>query len=91
MDARYEDANADRVVFHVTAEASCWLRKTFVLLRMAEVKSDVSVNCGAVEGMLGGAVTVMVWTLTESGAGAGEALEGTSSTEASNPRRLGGR
>lgn len=91
MDPRYAVANAARVGFHVTLGASCWLRKAFVLLRMAEVKSAVSVNCGAVEGMLGAAVTVMACKLAESGAGAGEALVGDSNTEASNPRRVGGR
>lgn len=91
MEARYEDANAERVLFHVTAEALCWLRKTFVLLRIAEVKKSLFVNCGAVEGMLGGAVTVMIWMFAESGVGAGEALVGPSRTEVSKPRRLDGR
>lgn len=58
---------------------------------MAEVKSEVTVNCGAVEGMLGGAVTVIIWTWAESGVGAGEALVGASRNEVSKPRRLGGR
>lgn len=93
IDARYEDAYVDKVWFHITAEALCSFRKKFVLLRIAEVKSAVSVNCGAVEAMLGGAVMVMVWTCTESGAGAGagEAVVGARRTEASKPRRLVGR
>lgn len=91
MEDRYEDANAERVLFHVTAEALCWLRKTFVLFRIAEVKRAVFVNSGAVEGMLGGAVTVMIWMFAESGAGAGDALAGATRTQASKPRRLDGR
>ena len=92
MEARYDDANAERVLFHATTEALCSRRKEFVLLRTAEVKIAVYVNCGAVEAMLGGVVVVMmVWARTESGAGAGEAPVGGSNTVASKPRRLAGR
>lgn len=55
---------------------------------MADVKRALSVNSGAVEGTLGGAVMVITWTCAGYGVGAGEALVRANRIDVREPRRL---
>lgn len=60
MDTRYAAAKPASVSFQETAAAPKSARMTLVLLRTADVKAARLVNSGALEAMVGEAVTVMV-------------------------------